>query len=207
MELWKEELYHHGILGQKWGIRRFQNPDGTRTAAGKKRRNEYDDIKNLSDDDLNKRLNRAKLEQRYNNLTSKKTNKTLDVIGKAATVATNTGNMANSGGQLAGIKKISKVGNVVNQSGNAIQAVKNSSKTFSNKKKSGVDISKMSDADLKKMVDRLDKEKQLREIEESTRKTGSNYVETILDYAGAVTAIGAGALGIALAIKQLSKKG
>ena len=32
-----DELAHHGIKGQKWGIRRFQNPDGTRTAAGKKR--------------------------------------------------------------------------------------------------------------------------------------------------------------------------
>lgn len=31
------ELYHHGIKGQKWGVRRFQNPDGTRTSAGKKR--------------------------------------------------------------------------------------------------------------------------------------------------------------------------
>lgn len=30
-------LVHHGILGQKWGIRRFQNPDGSYTEAGKKR--------------------------------------------------------------------------------------------------------------------------------------------------------------------------
>ena len=29
-------IAHHGILGQKWGIRRFQNPDGTLTKAGVK---------------------------------------------------------------------------------------------------------------------------------------------------------------------------
>lgn len=33
-----DELEHHGITGMKWGVRRFQNRDGSLTAAGKKRR-------------------------------------------------------------------------------------------------------------------------------------------------------------------------
>ena len=32
-----EELYHHGIKGMRWGIRRFQNPDGSLTKAGIRR--------------------------------------------------------------------------------------------------------------------------------------------------------------------------
>ena len=33
------ELYHYGIKGQKWGVRRYQNADGTYTSIGKRRRN------------------------------------------------------------------------------------------------------------------------------------------------------------------------
>ena len=37
------ELYHYGIKGQKWGVRRFQNKDGSLTLAGRKRRDEFSD--------------------------------------------------------------------------------------------------------------------------------------------------------------------
>lgn len=37
-------LAHHGILGQKWGVRRFQNKDGSLTAEGQKRRQARDRI-------------------------------------------------------------------------------------------------------------------------------------------------------------------
>lgn len=53
-----DEMYHHGIRGQKWGIRRYQNKDGSLTPAGRKRA--------------------AKLEKEYNKITGKKLNKDSD---------------------------------------------------------------------------------------------------------------------------------
>lgn len=70
------ELMHYGIIGMKWGIRRYQNADGTLTSAGKKR---YDkepspdhyvlpDSKQpyeLSNQELKDRNKRIELENKY----------------------------------------------------------------------------------------------------------------------------------------------
>lgn len=42
--MYDNELRHHGVEGMRWGIRRYQNKDGTLTAAGKRRRFGYRDI-------------------------------------------------------------------------------------------------------------------------------------------------------------------
>lgn len=53
----EEVLYHHGILGQKWGVRRYQNEDGSLTSAGKKRYNVEAAKQNVKQ--IKKALNKA----------------------------------------------------------------------------------------------------------------------------------------------------
>ena len=103
------ELYHHGIQGMKWGVRRFQNKDGSLTFAGKKRvaerENNHDDynrahdrtrsVKSMSDAELRTRLNRLQMEQQYKNLSDKdiKTGKDYvnSIIKAGTTIATLSG--------------------------------------------------------------------------------------------------------------------
>ena len=57
MNVYQSELYHHGIKGQKWGVRRYQNPDGSLTAEGKKR---YDKELQVGRERLTNRLKNTK---------------------------------------------------------------------------------------------------------------------------------------------------
>lgn len=65
------DLYHHGILGMHWGIRRYQNEDGTLTAAGKERYN--------TDSGFRKKINKKTKIENINKKQANNYNYTSDV--------------------------------------------------------------------------------------------------------------------------------
>jgi hypothetical protein len=79
------QLKHHGIIGMKWGVRRFQNKDGSLTAAGRRRMDKElgtpkkeskeltakKSIKDMSDEELRARIARMNLEKQYVELKTK----------------------------------------------------------------------------------------------------------------------------------------
>lgn len=78
-------LYHHGALGQKWGIHRFQNKNGTLTSAGKKR---YNSDKSKSDDETSEKKGLSDKQKRAIKIGA-------DVIGGGTTLVKVVGRRIN----------------------------------------------------------------------------------------------------------------
>lgn len=167
----QNELYHHGIKGQKWGVRRFQNSDGSLTSAGKKR-HERDIQENLG----KKKENRIDTSKPDPNRWVKE-----DMTRAKKVVDTSS--------------------DVVNQ----LQKVERD--TAPKAKKEKLDLSKMSDQELRARINRATLEKQYNDMFAPEMKSkvskGREVTKATLETAGTVLAIGSSALGIALAIKEL----
>ena len=108
MVVYSDELCHYGIRGMRWGIRRYQNSDGSLTTAGRKRystgkhhssftrkkttskvktkpaeeKPKQKSVSEMSDAELNAFLNRKRLEQQYYQLMATPQKKSAVTKGK-----------------------------------------------------------------------------------------------------------------------------
>lgn len=172
-----DTIYHFGIKGMKWGVRRFQNKDGTLTAKGKKR---YEDAKPLSDEELKSQVQRLNMEKQYRNLKKNaegpsKLERTKKLVDSASTLVNES-------------KKISK------------EAKKTAAK--------GIDLSEMTDQQLRDRINRFNLERQYNDIfgaDSMTVSKGQKLVDDILDGVGTALTLGSSAIGLAIAIKELRK--
>lgn len=209
------ELLHWGTKGMKWGVRRYQNKDGSLTPAGKKRysSNSKSDVKSMSDQELRSKINRMTLEKRYVDLSknsNSKVSRGLNVASKITSMGSNAGKITNDGYKLK--DKNSQNAKMVGQQLDALSKGVKSAKNINNfaeerkaVKRSKTKLESMSDKELSDIVNRMDLERQYSSLKQETVSRGKVNATKILEIAGDVLAIGASATAIAVSIHNLTK--
>lgn len=206
------ELYHHGIKGMKWGVRRYQNKDGTLTPAGKKRKkNNVEDLSSISTDELRRKVNRLNNEQRYIDLaktTSSPVSETTDSIEQVTKIGGDVNRIYKSiKGDKDPYGKLAGQGlDAVARTSRFARKIDDRARTTRATKIARSKIEGMSDQDLAKTVERLDLERQYKRLKSSDIQKGKIHVKDVLDVAGDVIGISASAVTIAVSIKKLMGK-